>query len=93
VCAATADQLNAAADALQQVTPHDSTHAAGMRALVAGPKVAPDTVTAMLRDDDPLARRYGAILVRRLGPVSETLDEEIGLTDPELREFLAGRTP
>jgi hypothetical protein len=86
---ANAEQLAAAAHFFEHHESDQGTHVRGIRALLAGREVPSAVIAEMVRDHDPLVRRYGAILARRTDRVDARIVGEIRLGDTELREFCA----
>lgn len=66
VSRADVSQLEAAGRSFEAPDSHHRTHAYGLHVLVAGHRVEPAVVGAMMHDADPLNRRYGAIAAKRL---------------------------
>ncbi|WP_159397965.1 hypothetical protein [Sorangium cellulosum] len=64
------------------------THEQALRALVAGEQADPAVIVSMLRHNDALVRRYGAIAARRLSQKYPELSSQIESSDdPDLLKF------
>lgn len=85
---ADASQLEAARRSFEALDPQAQAHASGLASLVAGDRLQPAVVTAMMRDADPLIQRYGAIAAKRLLRSFPDLITGAGIgDDPDLRKF------
>lgn len=63
-------------------------HDRGLRILASQDVTTPDAVVLMMRDSDPLVRRYGAIIAKRLFDGAEALaDEAAASGDADIRKF------
>lgn len=81
-------QLEAAHRRFETSDPRQQTHHHGLLSLVAGGRTRPGIVAAMIHDDDPLVRRYGAIAAKRLLREFPSLMMEVGASDDaDLSQF------
>jgi hypothetical protein len=78
-CSSDVLQLRAAQRHFEGSSPQ-SMHAAGL-ALLTSETVKPEEVASLLRDLDPLLRRYGAIAAKRFGQRYPQLLTELGSSD------------
>jgi hypothetical protein len=80
-------QLEAAQRAFDASDPRQRTHGDALRALAAGNRVEPGVVLAMIRDANPLVRRYGAIAAKRLQEYPNLMTEVGASDDADLGKF------
>lgn len=81
-------QLEAARRHFESSGQCHGTHQQGLLALIAGSRIGPAVIVAMLGDGDALVRRYGAIAARRLMREYPDLISQVQSTDdPELHDF------
>ncbi|XXT17244.1 hypothetical protein WME94_44165 [Sorangium sp. So ce429] len=81
-------QLEAARRHFEFAGQRHGKHQQGLLALIAGNRIGPAVIVAMLGDGDALVRRYGAIAARRLMREYPDLISHVRSTeDPELHNF------
>jgi hypothetical protein len=68
-------------EARRRVGPPRDAHGEGLRILAARARVEPGILSAMIRDRDPLRRRYGAIAARRLIQRFPILLDDVAASD------------
>jgi len=83
----TASQLEGAHDRFAAGGTRAGKHHQGLATLLSADRVDPELVRSMIRDSDPLVRRYGAIAAKRAQRFAAILGELGESEDADLREF------
>jgi hypothetical protein len=88
VSRAEVSQFEASLRALGSADLSSESHKIGLRTLAAGDRVEAASVATMLKSEDPLVRRYGAIAAKRvMQRFPSLIATATASQDPELRKF------